>query len=289
MSHGLILIRGGGDLASGVAYRLFRAGLKVVLVETQRPTVVRRTVSFAQAAYDDITEVEGITCQKVSYEETTNLDTTYKDADAVDLDSVYDNSIYGEVYQVIDRGRIPLLIDPELKSLAGLKPDVLIEATMSKKNTGINKDMAKTVIALGPGYKAGEDVDCVIETARGHYLGRVIYEGEAEPNTGVPGNIDGYTTERLLRAPCKGEFRSKLIIGDIVKEGEIVGYVDDTPVEAGIDGMIRGLLQNGLRVKENMKLGDIDPRKNIDHCYTISDKALAVAGGALEAILTNLK
>ncbi len=304
----LILIKGAGDLASGVAYRLYRAGFDLVMVEKENPTVVRRGVSFAQAAFDGKTEVEGITCEK------TELDPQ-------------------EISAALDRGVIPLLIDPDLNSLKSLKPTVLIEATLSKKNTGISKDMAEKVIALGPGYRAGIDVHAVIETARGHYLGRTIYQGEAQENTGIPGNIAGYTSERVIRAPGKGRFKTNKQIGDEIETDEIIGYVEPVemagstrsaeskesigstgpgsleptgstesakpsapekapgsdlvpiPVKTEIGGVIRGLLHDGLKVKEGMKLGDIDPRAKVDHCYTISDKALAIAGGVLEAVL----
>ncbi len=255
----LVLIKGAGDLASGVAHRFYRAGFKVVMTEQKKPTVVRRTVSFAQAAFEGIMEVEGVSAQRLD-----NLE---------------------KMKEVIAEGHIPLLIDPDLEHLLHINPKVIIEATMAKRNTGVNKSHAPIVIALGPGYKAGEDVHAVIETARGHYLGKVIYSGEALPNTGVPGEVGGYTKERLLRAEANGIFEPRCSIGDSVKAGEVVAFTGEKPVKAKLDGIIRGLLYRGLYVKEGMKIGDVDPRAYKEHCFTISDKARAVAGGALEAVL----
>lgn len=257
----LVLVRGGGDLASGAVYRIHRSGIKVIIAEKEKPTSVRRGVSFSQAAYDGKAEVEGIISEKV---------TEVKEA-----------------YKVIERGNIPVLIDPFLKYLEKINPDVLVDATMAKRNTGVNKDMAKKVIALGPGFTAGEDVHAVVETARGHYLGRVIYEGRASPNTKIPGEIGGYKTERVHEAPKAGIFDSQYNIGDQIIEGENFGYVDEEPVKAKISGVVRGILKKGIEVSEGMKLGDIDPRAIREFCFTISDKALAVGGGVLEGVLAD--
>lgn len=255
----LVLIKGAGDLATGVAHRLFRAGINVVLTEREKPTVVRRPVSFAQAVFDGEAEIEGVVARRVESLE--------------------------EVGRSIAAGQIPLLVDPSLRCLAPLQPDVLVEATVSKRNTGVTLGSAPIVVALGPGYWAGRDVHAVVETARGHYLGRVIYRGAALPNTGVPGDTAGFTVQRVLRAPSSGSFYPCREIGDLVNAGDTVAYVDNYPVKAQISGVIRGLLHRGLEVSEGMKVGDIDPRAKREYCFTISDKARAVGGGVLEAVL----
>ncbi len=254
-----VLIKGAGDLATGVAHRLCTAGFKVALTEQGEPTVVRRTVSFAEAVFKGEWVVEGLCARRVAGP--------------------------AHVPKILASGDVPVIVDPGLKSLAVLKPEVFIEGTLSKKNTGVKKRMAPLVLALGPGYYAGRDVDAAVETARGHYLGRVIYKGEAIANTGVPGDVGGYTLERLLRAPEDGVFKGARQIGDMVKKGEIVAFVNKNPLRSQIDGVLRGLLHDGLKVRKGMKAGDVDPRACRDHCFTISDKARAVAGGVLESIL----
>ncbi|MGI6097566.1 MAG: selenium-dependent molybdenum cofactor biosynthesis protein YqeB [Dethiobacteria bacterium] len=254
-----VLIKGAGDLATGVAHRLYRSGFKVVLTEQEKPTVVRRTVSFAEAVFKGEWEVEGVRARCLT-------------------DPV-------QAFEVLAAGEVPVIVDPTLESLPILSPDVFIEVTLSKRNSGVDKGMAPLVVALGPGYHAGIDVHAVVETARGHYMGRVIYEGEAIPNTGIPGDIGGFTIERLLQAPCDGIFKASRRIGETVKKGEVVAFVDGQPIRSQIDGVLRGLLHDGLKVKKGMKAGDVDPRAQREHCFTISDKARAVAGGVLESIL----
>lgn len=256
----LVLVKGAGDLATGVAHRLFRCGFQVVMTEIAQPSVVRRSVSFAEAVYEGAHEVEGVT-------------------------SRWAHNV-AEIVAILKRGEIPVLVDPGAGCRLWLNPGAIVDAIMAKKNTGTTIADAPVVVGLGPGIVAGIDAHAVIETNRGHNLGRVILDGCAEPNTGIPGNIDGFSTERLLKAPADGVFFSCFGIGDVVAAGDILGYVDNTPAKAGLTGMIRGLIRDGLRVTRGLKIGDIDPRGGVEHCYTISDKARAVAGGVLEAILS---
>ncbi|HUY76913.1 MAG TPA: selenium-dependent molybdenum cofactor biosynthesis protein YqeB [Ktedonobacterales bacterium] len=260
----LVAVKGAGDLASGVIHRLARAGFAVMATELAEPTVVRRTVSFAEAIMQESMTVEGVTARRAASSD--------------------------EIRTIIAQGMIPVAIDPDGVMLRTLHPTVLIEATISKHNTGVTMNDAPIVIALGPGYEAGKDVHAVIETNRGHNLGRVYLEGCAEANTGVPGAIGGYTSERLLKAPAAGTFYGTRQIGDLAQAGETVAMIrtndgHDAPVMAAIRGIVRGLLRDGLHVSAGMKVGDIDPRAAHEHCFTISDKSRAVAGGALEAIL----
>lgn len=254
----LVLIRGAGDLATGVALRLYRAGFQVVMTDLTHPTAIRRTVSFSQAIMDGRTVVEGVAA-------------CFADV--------------SDVQQVLAAGEIPVLADPECRCREVLKPHVLIDAILAKKNLGTTIDDAPVVIALGPGFTAGKDCHAVIETMRGHYLGRVVLKGSAQPNTAVPGLIGGYAGERVLRAPADGVFRGCLQIGAQVQAGEIAGYVGDTPMRCTIGGVLRGLLADGTTVYKGMKAGDVDPRCKEEHCRTASDKALAIGGGVLEAIL----
>lgn len=254
----LVVILGAGDLATGVACRLFRSGFAVVMTELAQPTAVRRTVAFAQAVYDGKAEVEGITAVRVGLH---------------------------EVAATIRRGQIPVLIDQDRSCITALSPRVVVDAIIAKKNTGTLRSHAPVVIGVGPGFTPGRDVHAVIETMRGHNLGRVLTDRPALPNTGIPGNIGGYTTERVLRAGADGIFQGVMAIGEQVNAGDIVAYVNGQPVLAPIAGILRGLLHNGLQVFARMKIGDIDPRCCREHCFTISDKALAIAGGVLEAIL----
>ncbi|MEN6414523.1 MAG: selenium-dependent molybdenum cofactor biosynthesis protein YqeB [Veillonellales bacterium] len=254
----VVLIKGGGDLATGVACRLFNSGFPVVITELSQPLVVRRTVSFAQAVFSGSVTVENITARQVETD---------------------------EAFAAMKAGCIPVLIDPAAQSLRDICPAVVVDAILAKKNTGTCCHDAPIVIGLGPGFSAGKAVHAVVETMRGHDLGRVYYQGEALPNTGIPGEIAGLTIERLLRASADGIFSSGHSIGDTVIKGEIVGQVDHTPVIAQAGGILRGLLHNGLSVHSGMKIGDVDPRCRREHCFSISDKARAVAGGVLEAIL----
>ena len=254
----LVVVRGAGDLATGTIIRLHNAGYRVIATEIDKPTVIRRTVSFAEAVYEGAVDIEGVTGRLVS-----SLD---------------------EAYNVLDNGSVPILIDPGLSLLAKAMPTVLVDAAIAKRNLGTRIDMAPFVVALGPGFTAGVDADAVIETKRGHTLGSVIYNGSAIPNTGIPGNIAGYAAERVMHSPCSGAFRCVRNIGDIVRKGEAIAYVGDTVIPASIDGKIRGLLHDGLFVPEGFKIADIDPRgESVDH-LTVSDKARAIAGGVLEAV-----
>lgn len=264
LHHLLVAVKGAGDLATGVMHRLARAGFSVVATELPYPTVVRRTVAFAGAITTGQMTVEGITAQRVE-------------------------SLSG-IHIALALGHIPVLIDPEGQLLKQLAPTILVEATLSKRNTGISIHDAPIVIALGPGYEAGIDAHAVIETNRGHNLGRVYLSGTAEPNTGIPGPIGGYTLERLLRAPSAGTLYATRQIGDIIQIHETVALIktatgESAPVISAISGVLRGLVSDGLPVFTGMKVGDVDPRATREHCFTISDKSRAIGGGVLEAIL----
>ena len=258
-----IVIRGAGDLATGVALRLYRAGLrKLVMLETANPLAVRRTVAFSECVKLDKMRVEGVT--------------------AVHINSSDD------VQNAWDAGDIPVLVDPSGATLPALGPDVLVDAIIAKRNLGTNKSMAPLVIGLGPGFTASQDVHAVIETMRGHHLGRVITAGSPTPNTGVPGMIGGYAIERVCWAENKGIFTTNFDIGDTIKEGEELGRVNETSVIAKLDGVIRGLLRNGTPVDVRTKIGDIDPRGAVSYCNEASDKAMAIGGGVLEAICNHM-
>lgn len=260
----LVAVKGAGDLATGVIHRLSRAGFAIIATELAEPTVVRRTVAFAEAVTRGEMIVEDVTAR---------LATSLQD-----------------IQSTLASGLIPIVVDPDGTLLKQIHPSVLIEATLSKHNSGVTMDNAPIVIALGPGYEAGKDVHAVIETNRGHNLGRVYLHGCAEPDTGIPGAIGGYTIERLLRAPCSGRLYGVRQIGELVQAGEMVAMVrtndnEIAPVVAAISGILRGLIRDGLHVSNGVKVGDIDPRAAREHCFTISDKSRAIAGGVLEAIL----
>jgi xanthine dehydrogenase accessory factor len=256
-----VMIRGGGEMASGVAHRLFRSHLKVVMTEIPQPLCVRREVSFCEAIFRKEQPVEGVTARFVTSPE--------------------------EVPSMWEQEMIPLLIDPEGASRDLLNPHVIVDAILAKRNTGTHREDAPLVIGLGPGFWAGRDVDVVIETNRGHNLGRVIYDGRAEPDTGVPGAISGVTTQLVLRAPREGTFHPEKEIGEMVAEGETVAWVEDEPVTAAISGVLRGLLREGTTARQGLKAGDVDPRGRRENCFTISDKARAIGGAVLEAILAH--
>lgn len=255
----LVLIKGAGDLATGVAVRLCRSGFSVVMTDLPRPTAVRRAAAFSQAVYDGAAEVEGLTARRVS-----------GSAGAL---------------AALDAGEVPVLADPAAEILRQLPFDVLVDAILAKKNTGTRITDAPIVLALGPGFTAGEDCRGVVETMRGHDLGRLITEGSAIPNTGVPGDVGGFTTQRLIRAPADGPFEPLAAIGDRVELGQPVARVGDAVAAAGLTGIVRGMLPAGLPVFRGMKAGDIDPRCARSHCFTVSDKARAIGGGVLEGIL----
>ncbi len=255
----IVVIKGAGEMASAVAWRLHMANIrKILMLEIVAPLAVRREVSFCEAVHEGQKSVEEVTAVKV---------------DA------------GGIQAAWDRSRIAVAVDPSWEMLAGLKPDVVVDAILAKKNLGTHKAEAPLVIGLGPGFVAGRDVHMVVETNRGHHLGRIITSGRAEPNTGIPGPIGGYAEERVLRAPCDGEFKAGCAIGDRVKKGQRVGTVQAEPVRADIDGVLRGLIRSSSQVQRGLKIGDIDPRGDVDYCRTISDKARAISGSVLEAIL----
>ncbi len=256
----LVIVRGGGDLASGTIYTLHQCGYKVIVLETQLPTTIRRKAAFSEAVYQGEFEVEGVKAVCV------------KDIEDID--------------KIVSAGYIPVIIDPDGEVIEQLKPDVVVDAIIAKKNLGTKKSMAPLVIGLGPGFVAGVDVHVVIETMRGHHLGKIIRSGQAAPNTGVPGNIGGFTKERVIHAPSEGVMKCVATIGDIVKKGDIIAYINDAPVYATLDGVLRGLLREGLVVPVGFKIADIDPRiSEKENCITISDKARTIAGGVLQAVL----
>lgn len=255
-----VMIKGAGDLATGVAQCLFRAGMEVLLTEIPQPLAIRRTVALAQAVYDGRAEVEDLQGLLVA-----------------DLD---------EAAAAIRARKLPVLVDEHLASLPAFQPDVLVEGTLAKQNTGITKTDAPLVVAMGPGFCAGTDAHVVVETMRGHHLGRLIYDGPALPDTGSPGLMYGFTDERLLKANGDGIFEPCQAIGDIVRIGDPIAFCGaPEPLRAQIGGCLRGLLQPGLPVYAGMKVGDIDPRPEPAHCYSISDKARALGGAVLTAIL----
>ena len=255
----MILIRGAGDIASGIALRLYRSGFTLAMTDLERPTSIRRTVCFSEAVIHGACTVEGVTAERASSRE---------DAEAI-----------------WQRGHIPVFTDEQGAVRTMLKPDAVVDARLAKVNLDTFLTDAPIVVSVGPGFTAGQDCHAVVETQRGHYLGRAIYEGSAAPNTGVPGNIGGYTVERIIRAPQAGVFHPVHKIGDQVTAGEVVAYVDEEPVSCRIGGTLRGILPEGTRVHAGMKSGDVDPRCQPDHCLCASDKALSVGGGVLEALL----
>jgi xanthine dehydrogenase accessory factor len=254
-----VLIRGGGEMASGVAHRLFQSHLKVALTERPDPLAVRRAVSFCEAVWEGVCEVEGVRAQRV---ETAS-----------------------EIAAAIETGVIPVLVDPELHCLEVWRPDVLVDATLAGLNLGTGRGMAEWVIGLGPAFAAGVDADVVVETNRGHNLGRLIFQGSADPKTGIPGAILGHTVERVLRAPRDGVFEPESEIGDLVEANQVVARVGGDQVRARISGVLRGLLRAGSHARRDLKVGDVDPRGKREYCDTISDKARALGGSVLEAIL----
>jgi xanthine dehydrogenase accessory factor len=254
-----VLVRGGGEVATGIAHRLNRCHMNVVITEIDKPTAVRRSVSFAEAVYDATQIVEGVK--------------------AVRVDSV------NEIRSMWERHDVPLVVDADAELRKLLNPLVLVNAIMAKKSGKTATTDAPLVIGVGPGFSAGVDVHAVIESNRGYNLGRVIWEGAAESDTGEPAPVNGFSHDRVLRIPRSGTFRAVRAIGDLVKRDEVIGEVNGDPIVAQISGQIRGLLRNGIQVQQGTKAGDIDPRGERGYCYSISDKARAIAGGVLEAIL----
>lgn len=255
----LILIRGAGDIATGVALRLYRSGMQVVMTDLPQPTAIRRTVCFSPAITHGETVVEGVHAARAETAE--------------------------QALALLAEGIVPVLPDPQLTCLPALHPDGLVDAILAKKNLGTHITDAPVVVGVGPGFTAGVDCHAVVETMRGHTLGRVYHQGSALPNTGIPGLIGGFAGERVLRAPADGVFHQLLDIGAQVKMGDVAATVDGEPMICTLDGVLRGILPEGTPVHKGMKAGDIDPRCAVEHCYTASDKALAVGGGVLEAIL----
>lgn len=295
----LIICRGAGDLATGIIHRLHRAGHRVIALETDYPAAIRRQVSFCEAVYDGSAAVEGVTARLVPALADAETDTeTYSginDTPAAHIASEkWDSSV---IEAVLEAGEVPLLIDPKGESIALLKPDVVVDAIIAKKNLGTTIDMAPLVIGVGPGFTAGQDVHLVIESMRGHNLARIITDGMAQPNTGVPGNIAGFTSERVIHAPAAGYIHDVRKIGDIVQKGDEIARIypdkesydnalsEYVPVNATITGIIRGLIREGYYFKEGFKIADIDPRESeLTNCFTISDKARSIAGSVLEAV-----
>jgi len=254
----LVIIRGGGDLATGVAVRLFRAGFSVIVLEIDHPTVIRLPVSFARAIYEGKVIVEEV--------------------EAVLIPS------WEKVEDIIKKRKIAVLIDQEGSCIEKLSPTVLVDAILAKRNLGTRINQAPLVIGLGPGFTVGEDVDAVVETKRGHNLGRVYYQGQAAPDTGVPGEVGGESKRRLLRAPAEGKIIPLHKIGDLVRAGEVIAEVEGVPLKAEISGVLRGLIYPESWVTKGMKVGDIDPRGIREYCFTVSDKARSLGGAVLEAM-----
>ena len=260
----LVIVRGGGDLASGTIYKLKKSGFPILVLEVANPSAIRRNVAFSEAVYQGTQTVEDMTCYL---------------AESLD-----------QARQFLSEGKLAVLVDPTGESIPRLKPLAVVDAILAKKNLGTNRKMAPITVALGPGFTAGEDVDAVIETKRGHDLGRVLWKGNAVPNTGIPGIIGGYGKERVIHCPAEGILRNVKKITDTVSKGEVIALVETrtgtVPVEATLDGILRGLIRDGYPVRIGFKMADIDPRaEEMGNCFTISDKARCIAGGVLEAVL----
>ena len=255
----IIIVRGGGDLATGTIHRLWSAGLRVLVLETTQPAAIRRQVALCEAVYEGEATVEGLRAVRIEALE--------------------------QAQSVWAQGAVPVLVDPEGVCIARAKPEVVVDAILAKRNLGTKITDAPIVIGIGPGFCAGKDCHAVIESMRGHTLGRAIYHGAALPNTNVPGLIGGFAGERVLRAPATGVFSAVRKIGDTVKEGDVTGYVAGKPMCCTIGGTLRGLIADGTPVQEGLKCGDVDPRGDADYCRLVSDKALAIGGGVLEALL----
>jgi xanthine dehydrogenase accessory factor len=254
------MVRGGGDLATGVAVRLHRSGFAVLVTEQRQPLAVRRLVAFAEAVYAGEVEIEEV-CGRLVQDVT-------------------------EALHACEQGIVPVLVDPQVESLPVFDPIALVDGRMRKSPPDVGLSAAPFVIGLGPGFTAGTDCHAVIETNRGHDLGRVFWQGSAQPDTGVPEQVAGYDVDRVLRAPSDGVFRGEVQLGVRVHRGDLIAYVDERPLKATFDGVLRGLLHDGLEVTAGMKVGDVDPRGDPSYCYRISDKSLAIGGGALEALLS---
>lgn len=276
----LIVVRGAGDLATGTIHRLKKAGFRLLVLEAEHPAAIRRQVALSEAVYAGSARVEDV--------EAVRMD--------VDLAEKKNRKelLEQEMERIWKKDGVPVLVDPAGLSIAALRPAVVVDAILAKKNLGTTKEMAPLVIALGPGFTAGEDVDVVIETKRGHNLGRVIRSGSAVPNTGIPGIIGGYGKERVMHAQGEGILRNAASIGDIVEARAVIAEIETengmVPVEASLSGLLRGLIRDGYPVTKGFKIADIDPRKEeLQNCFTISDKARCIAGSVLEVICGELE
>lgn len=259
-----VVIRGGGDLATGVAEVLYQSGFKILILDIEKPSSIRRSVCFSKAIYDGITKVENIICKRVENE--------------------------NEIEKCWNEKIIPIMIDEKGKIIKKIRPDVVVDSIIAKKNLGTTRDMAPITVALGDGFEAGKDVDIVIETMRGHNLGRIITSGRAMKNTRIPGEIKGVSRDRVIYSLADGKFSSIKKIGDTVQKDEIIGYVGDIEIRGKISGVLRGIIRDGYQVTKNMKIGDIDPRiEEKNNCFTISDKARSLGGAVLKAIMFRLK
>lgn len=254
-----VLLRGGGEMASGVAHCLALAGLRVLITELPTPLAVRRVVSFCEAVFDGRQEVEGVTARRIA-----------------------DVSQAAALWQ---RGELPVLVDPAMECLPRLEPQVIVDALLAKRNTGLRRAMAPLTIGLGPGFRAPEEVHIALETKRGHDLGRLIYQGCPLPNTGIPGNMAGYTYQRVLRAPTDGIFATEHKLGDLVQEGQSVATVNGQAVVAGVGGVLRGLIRPGYPVRQGLKVGDVDPRGEVSYLYSIGEKPRTLGGAVLQAVM----
>lgn len=276
----LIVVRGAGDLATGTIHRLKKAGFRLLVLEAEHPAAIRRQVALSEAVYAGSARVEDV--------EAVRMD--------VDLAEKKNRKelLEQEMERIWKKDGVPVLVDPVGLSIAALRPAVVVDAILAKKNLGTTKEMAPLVIALGPGFTAGEDVDVVIETKRGHNLGRVIRSGSAVPNTGIPGIIGGYGKERVMHAQAEGILRNVASIGDIVEARAVIAEIETengtVPVEASLSGLLRGLIRDGYPVTKGFKIADIDPRQEeLQNCFTISDKARCIAGSVLEVICGELE
>lgn len=260
MMNNRVIVRGGGDIASGTIQKLHRAGFQVLVLEIDKPTTIRRKAAFSEAVYHGVTEVEGIRAVLVSSKE--------------------------EILKAWQQGEIPLAVDPKGEFLDVIQPIALVDAILAKKNLGTTKEMAPITVALGPGFKAGLDAHIVIETMRGHDLGRLIFEGYAKKNTGAPGIIGGYDIERVIYSPYEGKIKNLKKIGDLVEAGETIAFIEGQQVKSSIEGVLRGIIKDGFQVTIGLKIADVDPRlEQVKNCITISDKARTIGGGVLEGIL----
>lgn len=260
----LIIVRGGGDLATGTIHKLYKCGFPVLILEVENPSAIRRNVAFSEAVYQGKQTVEDVTCYHVQ---------SFEQAEVM-----------------LNEGKLVVLVDPKGAAISHFKPLAVVDAILAKKNLGTHREMAPITVALGPGFVAGDDVDAVIETKRGHNLGRVLWEGAAAPNTGIPGIIGGYGKERVIRCPAEGVLRNVCKITDTVRNEQVIAVVEtehgNVPVLATLDGLLRGLIRDGYPVTKGFKIADIDPRtEEYQNCFTISDKARCIAGGVVEAIL----